>query len=462
MDIHKKIKNFLLKLSSSNFIIAIFGDSVLDEYYNVINNRVSPEFPIPVSLTETETPFKTEPGGAGNVYKQFSNYSNIELEFYSVLDYHAEEQYSKCGVDTKKCLIIDGNNTIPRKRRFYNGSFPLFRWDVEKNNFGINNIKQYQNRLYSKLNKSRADVCIFSDYAKGVFSRDINYKFRFSIVDPKKDPINIWKNCDIFKPNKNEAFNLSGENNPIKQCLYFKKELNCKNVLITNSYKGFYGIDKNNNFFEYKSENLESSSNVIGGGDCFISHLAICNILNFDIYDSAEIAFNASYYYLTKNSNNFLSQLDFYKMLNCKYVDKNALKNRKFEIVFTNGCFDAGLTPGHIECLKFAKKLGKKVVVALNSDKSIKRIKGKNRPLFSLEDRIDIISSIEYVDFVVSFDEDTPENLIKYIRPDYIVKGGDYKKEDVIGKEFSKVLICPKKDCLSTTEKIKSLCLNIN
>jgi D-beta-D-heptose 7-phosphate kinase/D-beta-D-heptose 1-phosphate adenosyltransferase len=180
-------------------------------------------------------------------------------------------------------------------------------------------------------------------------------------------------------------------------------------------------------------------------------------LLGFDIQQAAEISFNISYFYVTKNNNENLSYLDFYKILNTKIVDKEMLSQRNFKLVFTNGCFDAGLTAGHIECIKFAKSQGDKLVVALNNDESIRRLKGKNRPILCLNDRIDILSSIECVDFILSFEEDTPIELIKSIKPDTIVKGGDYKPGDVVGADISEVIICPTKECVTTTEKIKLL-----
>lgn len=457
MDIQEKIKDFFIKLKKSNFKIAIFGDSILDEYYNVISNRISPEFPIPVSLTSNDKPTQILPGGAGNVCRQFLNFDNIRILFYSLLDGFAYEQYFKNNINVKDCIIIPSPYQIPRKRRFYNNSFPLFRWDVEQKNFGINNIEFYQDKLLKRLKNSGVDACIFSDYSKGVFSNNINYSYDLSIVDPKDGPLDKWKNCDVFKPNRTEAFCLSNKSEPLEQCKFFKDTLNCKNVLITDSYKGFYGIDYENNFFEYKSEKENSKVSVIGGGDCFISYLTLGILLGFNVQEAAEISFNISYFYVTKNNNINLSYLDFYNILKTKVIDENLLINRDFKLIFTNGCFDAGLTSGHIECLKFAKSKGDKLVVALNSDKSVKRLKGKNRPIMPLKERIEIISAIDCVDFVLSFEEDTPLELIKKIKPDIIVKGGDYKAEDVVGYNYSKVVICPKIDCISTTEKVRLL-----
>jgi len=125
-------------------------------------------------------------------------------------------------------------------------------------------------------------------------------------------------------------------------------------------------------------------------------------------------------------------------------------------IVFTNGCFDI-LHRGHLELLKFCKGNGNTVIVGLNSDESIKRLKGKDRPINNQNDRKFFLESLKYVDKVFVFDEDTPYNLIKNILPDLIVKGGDYAPEDVIGNNLCRVVIFDVVEGYSTTKKIQDI-----
>jgi D-beta-D-heptose 7-phosphate kinase/D-beta-D-heptose 1-phosphate adenosyltransferase len=156
-----------------------------------------------------------------------------------------------------------------------------------------------------------------------------------------------------------------------------------------------------------------------------------------------------------------LSRIDFVNILknnNSKVIsfeESNLLNHRDFNLVFTNGCFDFGLTSAHIDCLTFAKKQGDKLVVGINTDESIRRLKGRGRPIMSLCERIKLLSSLEFVDYIVPFDQDTPLQLIESIRPSIIVKGGDYKKEDVVGNNLAEVRIFNFiENNLSTTEKI--------
>ena len=124
--------------------------------------------------------------------------------------------------------------------------------------------------------------------------------------------------------------------------------------------------------------------------------------------------------------------------------------------IFTNGCFDI-LHRMHVELLKFAKSQGDKLIVSLNSDYSVKRLKGQERPIFHEDDRKFLLESLSCVDEVILFDEDTPLELIKKIKPDYIVKGGDYKPEDVVGNNISKIIIFNYNENYSTTKALLKL-----
>jgi D-beta-D-heptose 7-phosphate kinase/D-beta-D-heptose 1-phosphate adenosyltransferase len=120
-------------------------------------------------------------------------------------------------------------------------------------------------------------------------------------------------------------------------------------------------------------------------------------------------------------------------------------------VIFTNGCFDI-LHIGHVRLLKYAKALGSRLIVGINSDCSVKRLKGNNRPINTLNNRVELLESLSCVDEVISFNEDTPYNLINTIKPDVIVKGGDYNPKDVVGSDICKVVIFNLVDNISTTK----------
>ena len=142
-------------------------------------------------------------------------------------------------------------------------------------------------------------------------------------------------------------------------------------------------------------------------------------------------------------------------------INKISKENNDLKIVFTNGCFDI-LHRGHVEYLQKAKELGDLLILGLNSDSSVKRLKGENRPINNEKDRAIVLSALECVDFVIIFDEDTPFELIKNLKPDILVKGGDYKLKNVIGREFAKeTILIDFVDGYSTTKTIKNI-KNIN
>ena len=140
-----------------------------------------------------------------------------------------------------------------------------------------------------------------------------------------------------------------------------------------------------------------------------------------------------------------------------KEILKSAKENNNPKIVFTNGCFDI-IHRGHVEYLQKAKELGDLLILGLNSDLSVKRLKGENRPINNEEDRAIVLSALECVDFIIIFDEDTPFELLKNLKPDILVKGGDYKLENVIGKEFAKeTVLIDFVDGYSTTKIINKI-----
>jgi D-beta-D-heptose 7-phosphate kinase/D-beta-D-heptose 1-phosphate adenosyltransferase len=173
-------------------------------------------------------------------------------------------------------------------------------------------------------------------------------------------------------------------------------------------------------------------SSVIGAGDCFTSFLAMGVACGLSVIESSSIAYGAGSFYVSRKYNEPLSKFDF-----CgKFVDPKELKNRDFKLVFANGCFDL-IHRGHLEILKYAKSLGDKLVVAVNSDASVKELKGNSRPINNLVDRMELLSCLESVDYVISFDDLTPYEVIKEISPDVLVKGSDWSGK-VVGSDIVK------------------------
>ena len=449
------------KTSKTKKRITVVGDSMLDEYYQVTSNRISPEFPIPVLKSKFEEPTKVVAGGAANVIRQLE-YQNVESKLVSILDSYGYEILNK-NINVDYCPI-PWNAKIPRKKRFYHEDFPLVRWDCETDRYNLDD-KSYEETIKS-LVIPESDIIVFSAYGKGLFFTPWYKKYlknNITIVDPKKSG-EKWQNCTIFKPNASEAQNISGKKEIKDQLDSIMKKVKCKAVIITQSGNGFCGcVDSPDNYFELKPQikNIDVRS-VIGAGDCFTAFLALSYSHGFSLEDCAKLAFNAGISYVKNKHNETLCLLDLLE--SCDDYDKiiynpELLKTRKSKLVFTNGCFDI-LHEGHLQSLQFAKSKGDKLVVAVNSDNSVKKLKGKERPVNNLKSRMKMLASLDFVDYVVSFNEDTPLEVIKSIKPDVLIKSEPYKANEIIGADIvPEVFICPKKINLSTTsilEKYKN------
>jgi D-beta-D-heptose 7-phosphate kinase / D-beta-D-heptose 1-phosphate adenosyltransferase len=450
-----------LKLESSSPLlkIGVLGDAMIDEYFNVRVKKISPEFPIPVMHSDTDVS-EDFPGGAANVVYQFKHF-NVNVNLISFIDSAASVSLQSKGINVDACINIP--TYIPRKKRFYSDDFPTYRWDVEKSNYGLGlDLENKCFDLYSKVHKkSNFDVLIFSDYDKGVFHKYLNLlvsECPITIIDPKSGDLDRWCGCTIFKPNKQEALTLSGCNNVKDAGIYLLNRLGCEAVIITQSGEGVTVFDKDGIYEVRPTEKLPPAESVIGAGDCFTAFLAMAVGWGMSIRQASEIAWRAGILYVRNRHNKPISKLDL-----CNSYDPTIGKinifpdnNRDYKLVFTNGCFDI-LHAGHIEMLKFAKSLGDKLVVAVNSDESISQLK-PGRPFVSLNDRMKMLASLEFVDFVVSFGDLTPLNIIKQIMPDVLVKGDQYKKEDIVGYGIVKEIVtAPMIPGLSTTNIIQKI-----
>jgi D-beta-D-heptose 7-phosphate kinase/D-beta-D-heptose 1-phosphate adenosyltransferase len=420
--------------------ISVVGDSIVDEYYQVQADRISPEFPIPVMTSSDSNSFKSLPGGAANVVRQFSHF-NVDVKFFSLVGGYSKETFRDYDIDMSYCVEFDDQSVeVPIKRRFYDGDFPLSRWDVESENYSLSDsdLADHQNRVFDLLHNSNRGasklVTVFSDYDKGVFS-DIEGGFvphrhgpGITIVDPKKGPIEKWVGCTVFKPNAKEALDLSGIYDWKEQCKWFQDTLGCESVVITQGGDGVKGLS-GEDYFDVVGENSLVNS-VIGAGDCFTAFLAMGISCGLSVIESSSIAYEAGSFYVSRKHNEPLSKFDF-----CgKFVNIEELNNRDFKLVFTNGCFDL-VHRGHLDLLKYAKSLGDKLVVAVNSDSSVKKLKGDSRPINNLIDRMEVLSGLEVVDYVVSFDDITPYGVIKEISPDVLVKGADWSG-NIVGSDL--------------------------
>lgn len=437
--------------------IAVFGDAILDEYYEVSANRVSPEFPIPVMKSSKDNP-KIVLGGAANVCKQFSNF-NFDVSLFALTNENIKVFAGDINMDG--CIFSKG---VPIKKRFYSDGFPLCRLDIEGDNYNLSPgaMKELQDKLLQNMLESEPfSVVIFSDYDKGLLKgRDDLIKNLddsiITIVDPKKHPVERWRGCTIMKPNAAEAAEMSGQSDWRRQCEYFMRKTDCQAVVITQAGDGVVG-NVQGGWFEYKPAVKKTPRSVVGAGDAFIAFLSMCMAHSIDIRKAVEISFDACSLYVDKAYN---SPLHPHQIAPSKFVDPRIFTKRDFTLTFTNGCFDI-LHPGHVELLKFAKSKADKLVVALNSDESVKRQNKPHKLVNNLEYRKTMISALEYVDFVVSFDEDTPREIMNVMCPEVLVKGSEYA--DPVGSEIvGEVFSFPMVSGHSTTSLINKIKSDMN
>ena len=452
------IKEFLKRDQEKALNIHCVGDAMVDEYYEVSVNRISPEFPMPIMHSSHDFP-TCKPGGVANVAHQFKHF-HVCPTLICLPDPVANSVFAQ------NCIYyyqgtLDINCKLPVKKRFLADGIQVTRHDIESPLCGLKQetINCFIKSLSEAIcdHKIRPDIAILSDYNKGFFSSEEtnmldSYRDVTTIVDPKKGPLNKWKGCTVFKPNAAEAEALTGRKAWKEQVKHIQNELECQSVVITYHGEKVVGIDKNE-FFFHKMDNKVNVDSVVGAGDCFCAFLAMAIGRGFSVSEAAEIAYQAGSIYVQHRMNRPVCPAE---LVSGGIVQPHDLVKRDFKLVFTNGCFDV-LHAGHIQTLKYAKSKGDKLVVALNSDASIKRLKGDSRPIVPLEHRMAVVSSFDFVDFVVSFDDDNPYQLIKTIAPDVLVKGGQYELGNIVGSDIvPEVHRAPMIDGISSTTILNS------
>ena len=271
------------------------------------------------------------------------------------------------------------------------------------------------------------------------------------IVDPKQKDFKKYSGVDLITPNLREFEMMVGhcanEEELRLNSEKLIKDLSINALLVTRGENGVSLLKNNGEYFSYKALALDVFD-VTGAGDTLIAFTSACLAVGLPFKDSIYLANIAAGKAVNKfgtatvsveEIKEFLQNEDNY---NCPIVSLSQLKiiikkekNAGNKIVMTNGCFDI-LHSGHTYYLKEAKKLGDKLIVAINSDDSVKKLKGNNRPVNNLIDRSKVISSLKCVDWVIYFDELTPESLIKELSPDILVKGGDYELSEIVGSDY--------------------------
>ena len=416
--------------------ITVIGDVMIDWYLHGESSRISPEAPVPV-VKFKESKFQL--GGAANVA---NNLKHLEIEpfligatgndhFGSLLKEHLKAEKIKFNLTSEKSF-----QTIC-KQRLMSSNQQLARIDYEQYFHGSKLTNTFNTFI---KNIAKTDLIIVSDYGKGTIfnarkliqsAKKLKKKI---LIDPKGKDFIKYKGANLITPNKSEFENIMGKvgskrdlANKAKKML---EHLNLESLIVTLGSEGMYVLKKSNKKIigDFINAYPQEVFDVSGAGDTTISALGAALSEGNDIFSAAEFANLAASISVSKLGTSTVSIEEVTSLETSK-------GNKEQVIVFTNGCFDI-IHSGHLDLLKEARSYGDKLIVGLNSDKSISKLKGPERPIIGQSERKKILLALKYVDEVIIFNEENPLKLIKKLKPSILVKGADYTKEQVIGGEF--------------------------
>lgn len=467
------------QLDFRNTRILVIGDLMLDKYWIGDTSRISPEAPVPVvRVTGTETRLGGAANAALNAHELGANVSlagivGADENGQQLRDLLAQKHIRDLTTTATDCPTIVKVRMISRSQQ-------VVRADFEEP-FPAEAIEQVTAECCKLI--SEHDVVLLSDYNKGTLSqcsriidaaRQLGKKV---IIDPKGHDFARYSGAYILTPNMAEFETIAGkchnEQEMFHKAAKLIADLDLSALLLTRSEKGMtlFLPDGHHNHFNAKAHEVYD---VTGAGDTVIGTLATAIAKGIALDSAVMLANTAAGISVGKMGAATVSPLELKLAMENSgsrptgITTPEQLKSLvEFEkslgkkVVFTNGCFDI-LHSGHTQYLMEAGKLGDRLIVALNDDASVKRLKGPERPINTVEDRMAVISSLKYVDWVVSFSSDTPEDLLRLVKPDILVKGGDYGIGEVVGADIVKsyggeVKVLSLQQGVSTTNIIDSI-----
>ncbi|OCG59356.1 bifunctional heptose 7-phosphate kinase/heptose 1-phosphate adenyltransferase [Gilliamella sp. Nev6-6] len=430
--------------------VLVVGDIMLDRYWYGGTNRISPEAPVPIVKIDS---LEERPGGAANVAMNITSLcGNVRLIGLTGIDEPAKilnEQLSKHKVQCD-FVSVSTHPTIT-KLRVLSRNQQLIRLDFEE---GFNNIDATPllERIQSALTTHK--VLVLSDYAKGALSavqsmiKLANHANVPILVDPKGTDFERYRGATLLTPNMSEFEAVVGhcktEEEIVEKGYQLIKQYDLKALLVTRSEKGMTLLQLDKPIYHLPTQAKEVFD-VTGAGDTVIATLAAALAAGQSLEESCFLANVAAGVVVGKLGTSTVSQVELSNAIRARANDgfgvmteeelKEEIKKARMrgeKIVMTNGCFDI-LHAGHVSYLANARKLGDRLIVAVNSDASVKQLKGESRPINPLMQRMIVLGALNSVDWVVPFEEETPQRLIASILPDVLVKGGDYKPENIAG-----------------------------
>ena len=469
----------LLKNSTPNILVV--GDLMIDHYLWGSCERISPEAPVQIVDISKET---TVLGGAGNTINNLQTLG-ATVSVSSVIGddengFELKKLLELINVDSEN-LIIEESRKTSKKSRIIATNQQVIRYDKEsKSDIESKSVDKILSSLVDVI--SSYDMIVLSDYGKGVLTYELcqgiislaNANAVKVVVDPKGSDFSKYRGAYLLTPNKKEAvlasgINIEDEESLKKVLLKLKKECDLEISLITLSEDGIATYDNEVKVFPTVAKEV---FDVTGAGDTVIASIAFALSAGKNIEETAAFANLAAGVVVGKigSATVTIDEIEEYEAslhkstsdAHIKTFDEieavvNRYRSNGKRVVFTNGCFDI-LHVGHVKYLQIAKSFGDILIVGLNSDESVSRLKGPTRPVNIAEDRAYLLAALEAVDFVVPFESNTPYDLIKMIKPDVLVKGGDYEGKVVVGTEFANELkLVDFVDGKSTTKTIEKI-----
>ena len=443
----------MLTFESCQKSVLVVGDVMLDKYWHGATERISPEAPVPIVKVKSND---ARAGGAANVALNIAALK-LSAKVLGVVgkDHEASELESLLSdKGVQSGFVVAANQPTITKLRIMSRHQQLLRLDHEE--VFAPEYAQDLNRLTLQDLDNVATV-VLSDYAKGslqsvnVLIAELRKSGLPVLVDPKGTDFGRYKGATLLTPNMSEFETVVGschsEDEVVERAVRLLDELSLDALLVTRSEKGMTLFQAGKDPVYYAA-NAKAVFDVTGAGDTVIATLASALATGMSLEGAVEVANIAAGIAVSKLGTDTVSLAElnaelasFSGLEQQKVINESALvqalvaaKQRNEKIVFTNGCFDI-LHPGHVSYLNAARKLGDKLIVAVNSDASVSRLKGPSRPINDLEHRMHVLGGLASVDWVVPFEEDTPARIIAELVPDVLVKGGDYKVEDIVGAD---------------------------
>ncbi|MDG1206109.1 MAG: bifunctional D-glycero-beta-D-manno-heptose-7-phosphate kinase/D-glycero-beta-D-manno-heptose 1-phosphate adenylyltransferase HldE [Pseudomonadales bacterium] len=456
------------------------GDTMLDRYWHGSTNRISAEAPIPVvDISETEERL----GGAANVAL---NVAALGAQASLVGAIGDDDSGRIISSKLATAGIQDLLKTFPdlptiTKYRIVSRKQQLVRADFEK----VQDIaaSHFSSRLDTGINSS--DVVVLSDYDKGVLASPAAFieaaraQAKPVLVDPKFKDFAAYAGATLVKPNQKEFVSAVGqwqtEAEMVNKCQTMMSNLGFEAMLITRGSEGMTLVQKGQQAHHLPAQNRDVYD-VSGAGDTVIAVLATALAAGMTLIDAMMLSNIAAGIVVGRLGTDSVSGPELRLAVDevsgnqgvmseeQLHIAVDEARSRGEKVVFTNGCFDI-LHAGHVDYLKEAKQEGDRLIVAINDDHSVHKLKGEGRPINALDRRLTMLAGLASVDWVLSFSGDTPEALLATLKPDVLVKGGDYGIDQVVGADIVRgyggdVKVLKLVDGLSTTslaEKIKRL-----